>query len=459
MKRIHLSLPGSLCLLLCVGCGVISCRSQDVPPALPPGGMKVLESPGGGQVIYGLVPEQSSLSDGMFSTLRMVHAHFGDRPRMADFLKARDGNSLAAFFTVASKTEADKPIAGLVIVAAASGATLQYAVLYDEEDRFVSTEPALLHLLASAGKTSPTGTPTTLDHHAPAGLGPFHIASGGDKSATICLPADWTISQVSSGSLTAKGPHSEIVALGFMQMVLDPSNAEARQLAHTSSLKNVPRAKFPDEGNLFATFTDVLNQLRATNKLPPASFTLISSKKLDASSGKLRPLQAVYNLDLGDGVGARKGSARIDVYRPIHGAQWALIVSTSSVPLAYAADEESTVLAIIKSFRQEAPAVRNIEDAHGPGGDPGHWDPDRKGYVFGYRRDSRNCATIGGPGTDTGWPGKIAESFILGPPSSQDSADGSQADAASKLSDSLLKSHPDLFDILKIDNLIADQDY
>ena len=121
------------------------------------------------------------------------------------------------------------------------------------------------------------------------------------------------------------------------------------------------------------------------------------------------------------------------------------------------------MLAIIKSFRLELPVIRSIEDARGPrvgpGGDPGYWDPDRKGYVFGYRHDSRNCAAIGGPGNDSGWPEKMVESFILDPPSSQSSVDGSQSDAASKLSDSLLRSHPDLFDILRADSLTSGPDY
>jgi hypothetical protein len=435
LKRSQTARLQSLCLFFSMGCAVLSCHSQ-----APPNEMKTLDNPAGGHLLYGPLAARSSLNDGIGSLLRAVHAHFDDRPHVETMLKSRDGNSLAAFFTVTAKNDGDKDVAGMMIVAAAPDSTSQSAILYDDADRFSSTEPALLRLLASSAP-APAAT-------APAGIAPLHLASGGDKSASICLPADWTIIQVSGGTLTAKGPHSEMVALGFMQMVLDPTSTEARREAHNNALSNLPRAKFPEEESLFTTFTDVLNQLRATSKLPPATFTLTSSKKLPLNFGKLPPLEAIFNLDLADGVGPRKGSAYIDALRYPHMPDWGLIVSSSSVPVAYAADEEKTMLAIVRSFHQETPVVSRIETLHEPRGDPGHWDPEGHGYVLGRGVDPHNCAAVGAPVPDIGWPGKIAESFVLDPAASETSADQTQADPIGKLSDWLIKSHPDRFEIL-----------
>lgn len=445
MKRINATLSRILCLLLCVGCGVLSCRSQ----ILPPSDIKTLENPGGGKVIYGPLAAPSAPSEGMVYMLRMVHSHFGDRPVVESLVKSRDGNSTAAFFSVTAQNDGDKPITGLIVVATAANASPQSAVLFDDADRFASTEAQLLHLLASADAPSSEN-----------GIGPMHLASGGDKSAAICLADDWTISQVSNGSLTAKGPHNEIIALGFAQMVLDPSNAEAQRLAHMASFSKLPQAKFPDDTNLLTTFIDVLNQLRTAGKLPPASFTNISSRKLDARGAKVRPLEATFDLDLADDVGPRKGSARIDVYRSGHSAEWLMSVNSSSIPVAYAASENRKVLAMIQSFRQNAPLVTGIEVRGGPGGDPMHLPFNDGGFMHGERPDPKNCAEISGPApAPIGWPGKIAESFILDPAARESSADGSRTDAPGKLAEWLVKSHPDLFEVGQVNDPVHEQDY
>jgi hypothetical protein len=436
MKRIPANLIRNVCLIAFVGClGRFS-----VSQTPPPNEIKTLDNPGGGKVLYGPLAAQSSLNDGIVLALRNIQTHFGDHPQVDTVLTSSNGDSLAAFFTVTAKNDEDKPIAGLVIVAASPGITTQSAILYDEADRFASNEPDLLRLLAPSART-----PAATAAIAPGGIAPLHLASGGDKSASICLPADWNITQVSSGALTAKGPHSEMVALGFMQMVLDPTSAEARRQVKSNTLSNLPRAKFPDKENQFTTFIDVLNQLRATNKLPPATFTLISSKNLPLIAGKLPPIEVIFNLDLADGVGPRKASARIEVLQYLHMPDWGLIVSTSSVPVAYATSEEATLLAIIRSFREEMPVVSRIETLHGPGGDPGHWDPERKGYVLGRGVDPHNCSAIGGPAPNIGWPRKVAESFILDPSADESSEDSPQTDITTKLSNWLMKSHPDFF--------------
>jgi hypothetical protein len=44
-------------------------------------GLHTIDGPGGGQVVYGTLTGQSSLSNAMVFMLRQVYGHFGDRPQ------------------------------------------------------------------------------------------------------------------------------------------------------------------------------------------------------------------------------------------------------------------------------------------------------------------------------------------------------------------------------------------
>ena len=458
MKRTRSTLLPWFCLILSVAC-VLPCRSQETVSNTT----LTLENPGGGKVIYSQAASQVSLTDGLAVMLRLVESRLGGRPLVGNLLRSRDGNTLAVFFTTHARNDQYKPMAGLMIVTAKPGVTPQSAVLFDKADRFPFTEAQLLHLLATDGPISESPSlesaalPPAGASPRPAEISPLHLASGGDKSASICLPPDWSIVQVSGGSLTAKGPNNEVIALNSSQMVIDPDSPTAHQLARMPKFSNLPQSRFPSEEGLFSTFTDVLNQLRATRKLPPAKFTLISSRNLDATRAKVRPLEATYDLDLADGVGTRKGSARIDVVRTGSSPEWLMSISTSSIPLAYAAAEERTMRTVIRSFRQNEDVImREMEDVRGQIGDPIPRDHDHGGYMPGEKAQPESCATLSKPEIDTArWPGSVSESFILDPAA----GDAHGADSASDLSDWLVRSHPDVFELTQLNQQVQNLDY
>ncbi len=78
--------------------------------------LKTIDNPGGGQIIYGPLNDQSSLKDAMVAMLRNIHGHFGDRPEIGKLFQTRGSDTLATFFTVTAKTQGGKQFAGLVIV-------------------------------------------------------------------------------------------------------------------------------------------------------------------------------------------------------------------------------------------------------------------------------------------------------------------------------------------------------
>ena len=103
---------------------------------MPPKDSKTLEKQGGGKVIYGRIAANDSLIDGIVATLRQVHAHFGEQPKIESLLKSRDSDTLGAFFTVDATNDGNKPTAGLVVITAAPGTSPEFAVLFDNADRF-----------------------------------------------------------------------------------------------------------------------------------------------------------------------------------------------------------------------------------------------------------------------------------------------------------------------------------
>ena len=116
--------------------------------------LKIIDNPGGGQIVYGALPGESSFGGGMVTMLRSVHGHFGDRPQIGKSFQARGSDSVATFFTLTAKNQGGKPIAGLVIVSMPQGSKPAAAVLYDDAARFAKTEASMMQKLNEAWRTA-----------------------------------------------------------------------------------------------------------------------------------------------------------------------------------------------------------------------------------------------------------------------------------------------------------------
>src|ERR1035438_3288696 len=76
------------------------------------GALNVIDNPGGGQVVYGPV-DQNTPQAAMAAVLHYVHTKFGQVPAVGKVFKSRDAQNFGAFFTVTAKTPSNKQIAGL----------------------------------------------------------------------------------------------------------------------------------------------------------------------------------------------------------------------------------------------------------------------------------------------------------------------------------------------------------
>ena len=148
MNRIHrnaIAISNAAKLIIAVLCAAAFLA----PARAADNSLKTIDNPGGGQIIYGPLNDQSSLKDAMVAMLRNIHGHFGDRPEIGKLFQTRGSDTLATFFTVTAKTQGGKQFAGLVIVSMPSGSKPAAAVIYDEAARFGKTMNPMMKKLGA----------------------------------------------------------------------------------------------------------------------------------------------------------------------------------------------------------------------------------------------------------------------------------------------------------------------
>jgi hypothetical protein len=446
-------------------------------PAWADDGLKILDSPGGGEIVYGPLEGVASLPGAMVDVLRTVHGHFDDRPRVGKFLQARDGHSVATFFSVTDKSQGGRAFAGLAIVSLAEGSSSAAgAVLYDDAARFAQTEPAMMRTLGDTWHLSspppPLPVAAAADQTAYSEPGPAHLrpTTGGDRSASVALPEGWRLTGVAGGQLTAEGPKGEMVGLGIMlQGIRDPGGPRPPMFGPPGG--GAPLVA-PFGGDLFASFDSLTNQVRRNKHLPAATYQLTKSENLPANQYEQRVIQALFEVDLHDGKGRRKGSARIGAMHVRGLPTWALTISSSNAPVAVADAEHATLLAIVRSYRQDGQVIAQetrqvigrinatanaarlranaqsaANDAHNRAFDAHMADLDSRNRAFDAHMDNLDRSS------------KSFQNYLLDRNVVQDNDRDERGTVGNGYGDALVKSNPDRFQYVQQKDFIKGVDY
>jgi len=313
------------------------------PPSAAQDSLKVIDNPGGGQVVYGPV-DQSTPQMAMAAVLRYVHTRFGDSPIVSKVFQSRDGQNFGAFFTLTAKTQGDKKIAGLVIVSLARGASPAAAVLYDESGRFASTEPGLLHVLtdawraaASASSPSPSspGSPT---------MPPLTPTRFPDGSGAVNLPAGWKITFASHGAALIAGPRGESVLLSnSVGPIYDPNNPQVQARLRYANPNNRPI--LCPAGDALHTYLCVIQRGGAQ-----PTFQLTQSRPIPAQRRAVQAVLIDADLDLHDGRGLMSCELGLAITATSQLGDRTLGINGTCAPKASAAQEQPTLKAIYDSY-------------------------------------------------------------------------------------------------------------
>jgi hypothetical protein len=349
-------------LLLCVSPLVIPAMAQARPanqaaqshfqtPA--EAGLQFINNPGGGQIFYGVLPNDSTMSGAMITMLRSVHGYFGVRPDIGQFFQARDSDSIATFFTLNAKVQGGgvHPISGLVIVSMQQGSKPLGGAMFDDQAHFSRTQPVMMKTLNEAWRTAAVNN-APAQGNAPAipqsGPQTLRQATGGDRSASIGLAPGWQITGVAGGYLSAVGPNGEMIDIdGMFQQIHDPRSMQNQGMPYGAGGRG-PILVAPMGGDLFSAYASLVNQGRQSKGKPPANFHLISSRNIPPQA-----VEAVFEVDLHDGKGMRKGSVRLDPIYTRGLPTWALSVTASNAPESVFEASNPTIMAMVQSYSQD----------------------------------------------------------------------------------------------------------
>ncbi len=415
---------------------------------------KVVESPGGGQYIYGALPGRGTMPEAIVYMLRQIHNYVGDRPEVGKFFQSRDGTAVSTFFTAIAKTRNNLPISGLLIVSRAADGSASAGVILDERSRFGSSEPAMMKALSavwhpvaggpsgagsSDGAAPPSAGPRP-GSAAGAASGPANLVqtSGGDHSAVISLPRGWQVTSVASGTLTAAGPNGEMIFLGMLYQGF---------------------AMGPD---LFENFVNISNQYRRKNGLQPGTYTVIDRTNVPGNA-----IQVMFKADLHDGVGPRRGSVRLGLWGPR-----AMSVDGSNIPERFADEENATLLAVIRSYRQNEQMMAQLRQGAMNRVQADAARASAQSAALNERREASNAAFNQHMGNLDAQNGafdshmdaidrtsKMNQDYILDRSVVRDNENAGRGTLSNSYADSLVRSNPDRFQIVPNQDLIKGRDF
>jgi hypothetical protein len=325
--------------------------------------LKTIDYPGGGQIIYGPLPDQSSLKDALVTMLKNIHGHFGERPEIGKLFQTHGSDSLATFFTVTAKNQGGKHIAGLVIVAMPSGSKAAAGVIYDDADRFSKTLNPMMKKLNEVWHVDTTPGSGTAAPAKAAPVAELHQTAFPDNSGSIGLPTGWKILGGRGGAVIVSGPHGEIERLSQIHQMLDPSTPQGQKMIQyetQNGRRPLPEqfSVYPYGRDLVEAFRAYLQQASQRSNIPTPTFTVTSSTRVPPGQYSIGGLTILADLDLHDGSGVRTALFQLAAMKRIEPSGWGFIATVISVPKKFAQEEWPTMLAVGNSMRQNGAVIQ-----------------------------------------------------------------------------------------------------
>jgi hypothetical protein len=351
-----------------------NCQSQGAPKTgnSPQGGSQAsntpqkqntIDFPGGGKIMYGTVNSVTTQAAAMGSVLKWVHQVCGEKPQVGNVFRVRGSNSVAVFFTVTDHNQGNEKFAGEVIAFQAAPNDIEGALVTDDAARFNSTiNPMLTKLFSvwnpggeapSSGATgakpaSASGSPASANTASAAGsAGALHRVTLPDSTASVSIPAGWTVDpQSRGGTMMIHGTHGEVVILGNMFLAVDPSALKGP----VKPLKG--QIVYPSNVDPVKSFADLIQQFRKSNNMGPAPIQIQSAEQVAPPSGAEfqgeRCAQATGQVNP-DGKGMQ-GMFRVICVNPGQFGDFSFLDYVAEFPMSEAGQGNAMAAAIMNSF-------------------------------------------------------------------------------------------------------------
>jgi hypothetical protein len=419
-------------------------------PACAQTSLKTIDNPGGGEVVYGPVDENTPPA-AMVAVLRYVHTRFGQSPTVSKVFQSRDGQNFGAFFTVTAASQGNKRIAGLVIVSIARGAAPAAAVLFDEPGRFATTEPVLLRMLTDAWRTASTPPPSSGVQNSGAvpALTPTRFPDG---SGSVNLPSGWRITFASHGAALIVGPRGESVMLSnSVGPIYDSNNPQVQ--AHLRYANPNKRPILCPASDALHTYLCVLQR----NVAQP-TFQLKQSRPIPAQRRAVQAVLIDADLDLHDGKGVMSCELGLAVTATSALGDRTLGINGTCAPKVSAIQEQPTLKAIYDSYSMNGQVVsqeyagdeRRSREAGNNAriqANNAHAAEDARSASFQAHMDNIDRFS------------KSFQNYQLDQTELQDNDQNARGAVPNSLADALIKANPDRFQSVPTANFLRGKDF
>ena len=305
-----------------------------------------IKSPSGSEIVYGALKGYSSLDDGLVYILKQVHGHYGSKPELGSFFKAKSGESVGTFFSVQDKNFTHQKQSGLVLVSKLADGTVQAAVLTDLESQFKNSINGMLQQVQAAwnpDQAQPTQT--------------FNFPDG---SGSIDLAAGWHPLVARGGGVIATGPSREMIAVSCYLAVLDANNPRVRMQLESGRPLPGHYAAAPlgmDPAQVFGT---LYNQWRQKFNMPQGQVNVKVVKQQPDAGGTGFTLAGDFE-DPQTGKQQIVAVMHASSVNPRLGG-WSCMMTTVTAPRELFSKECRTLFAMTNSLKQNGQVIQQQGD-------------------------------------------------------------------------------------------------
>ncbi len=338
-----------------------ACKAGTQTTTQAPTQLTTVNAPQGGKIVFGAVAGATTQPAVLAKLLSMVHANCGEKPLIGTPFQFTGTNSVGVFFTVTDHPEGNIPLAGLAIAAVTGPNQVQAAMIYDRASQFGQTVNPMLQQLSSVWHPGAPAASGAAPAVAPSATGGGTSNSAAaltrytlpDNTASVGVPAGWQVTKGSSGgTISLTGPHGDYANLDLAFTALDTTNRMVQQMIR-SGAENAYKGKwifYPSNADLTKVFPDIYQQMRVIAGATGSANLQIA--RIQAVSGPQGQRCAQANGQMNpNGQGAEELDAVMCISTPSQSGEYGFTLSTTVLPVAYAAQDGATAAAILSSFQ------------------------------------------------------------------------------------------------------------